>query len=87
MKRNVRAGSKPNREARTEERRLDRAGGAGPAHIVAKLCMADGAIVFAKACELGLEGIGRNEPESRYWSGRTRKWVKVKNPAFQRNPV
>ena|SRR5271165_5393433 len=46
---------------------------------------AEGAIVFAKACELGLEGIVSKRLGGLYWS--CRNWVKVKNPAFQRRPV
>jgi len=46
---------------------------------------AEGALVFAKACEMGLEGIVSKRLGGPYWSGRCRNWVKVKNPAFQRN--
>jgi bifunctional non-homologous end joining protein LigD len=45
---------------------------------------AEGAVVFAKACETGLEGIVSKRLGGAYWSGRVRNWVKVKNPAFQR---
>jgi bifunctional non-homologous end joining protein LigD len=45
---------------------------------------AEGALVFAKACELGLEGIVSKRVGSRYSSGHSRQWLKVKNPAFQR---
>ena len=45
---------------------------------------ADGALVFAKACEMGLEGIVSKRLGGLYWSGRCRNWLKVKNPAFQR---
>ncbi len=45
---------------------------------------ADGAIVFAKACEMGLEGIVSKRVGSRYWSGPNRQWLKVKNPEFPR---
>ena len=45
---------------------------------------ADGALVFAKACELGLEGIVSKRAGSRYWSGNSRQWLKSKNPAFMR---
>jgi bifunctional non-homologous end joining protein LigD len=41
---------------------------------------ADGATVFRLACELGAEGIISKLKGSRYRSGRTRDWVKVKNP-------
>jgi len=45
---------------------------------------AGGALVFAKARELGLEGIVSKRAGSRYWSGRSRQWLKSKNPAFLR---
>ncbi len=45
---------------------------------------AEGAIGFAKACELGLEGIVSKRTGSRYWSGRSWQWLKSKNPAFLR---
>ena len=46
--------------------------------------MAEGALVFAKACELGLEGIVSKRAGSRYRSGNSRQWLKSKNPAFLR---
>ena len=46
--------------------------------------VADGALVFAKACELGLEGIVSKRAGSRYLSGNSRQWVKSKNPDFER---
>jgi bifunctional non-homologous end joining protein LigD len=45
---------------------------------------ADGAVVFAKACEMGLEGIVSKRLGGSYWSGRWRNWLKVLNPDFQR---
>jgi bifunctional non-homologous end joining protein LigD len=45
---------------------------------------AEGAIVFAHTCKLGLEGIVSKRVGSRYWSGRSRQWLKSKNPAFVR---
>ena len=45
---------------------------------------AEGAIVFAHACELGLEGIVSKRAGSRYRSGTSRNWLKSKNPAFVR---
>lgn len=45
---------------------------------------ADGALVFRKACELGLEGIVSKRVGSVYWSGRCRSWTKARNPVFQR---
>jgi bifunctional non-homologous end joining protein LigD len=45
---------------------------------------ADGALVFAKACEMGLEGIVSKRAGSLYRSGNGRQWVKCKNPTFVR---
>jgi bifunctional non-homologous end joining protein LigD len=44
----------------------------------------EGAVVFAKACELGLEGIVSKRAGSFYKSGRSRNWLKTKNPDFVR---
>jgi hypothetical protein len=46
--------------------------------------VAEGARVFAKACELGLEGIVSKRAGSRYSSGNSRQWLKSKNPEFER---
>ena len=46
--------------------------------------VAEGALVFAKACELGLEGIVSKRAGSRYSSGNSRQWLKSKNPEFER---
>jgi ATP-dependent DNA ligase len=40
----------------------------------------DGAAIFRHACGLGLEGIVLKRIGSRYVSGRTRAWLKTKNP-------
>jgi ATP-dependent DNA ligase len=40
--------------------------------------------VFAKACELGLEGIVSKREGSFYRSGKSRNWLKMKNPDFVR---
>jgi len=45
---------------------------------------AEGAVVFAKACELGLEGIVSKRSSSFYRCGRSRNWLKAKNPDFVR---
>jgi ATP-dependent DNA ligase len=45
---------------------------------------ADGAIVFAKACELGLEGIVSKRAGNFYRNGRSRNWLKAKNPGVVR---
>jgi bifunctional non-homologous end joining protein LigD len=44
----------------------------------------EGAVVFAKACELGLEGIVSKRKGSFYRSGKSRNWLKTKNPDFVR---
>jgi bifunctional non-homologous end joining protein LigD len=44
----------------------------------------EGAVVFAKACELGLEGIVSKREGSFYRSGKSRNWLKTKNPGFAR---
>jgi bifunctional non-homologous end joining protein LigD len=41
----------------------------------------DGATIFAHACKLGLEGIVSKHREHPYRSGRSKAWLKVKNPA------
>jgi bifunctional non-homologous end joining protein LigD len=40
----------------------------------------DGETVFAHACKMGLECIVSNRNDSTYGSGRSRDWVKKKNP-------
>jgi bifunctional non-homologous end joining protein LigD len=40
----------------------------------------DGPLVFHHACKLGLEGIVSKHKGSRYHSGRSRHWIKTKNP-------
>jgi ATP-dependent DNA ligase len=42
------------------------------------------ALVFAKACELSLEGIVSKRAGSFYNSGKSRSWLKAKNPNFVR---
>ena len=41
----------------------------------------DGPTIFAHACKLGLEGIVSKRLGSRYRSGRSKDWLKLKNPA------
>ena len=48
--------------------------------IVEHLEFDDGAMIFEHACRLGCEGIVSKRLGSRYVSGRSRDWVKVKNP-------
>jgi bifunctional non-homologous end joining protein LigD len=48
----------------------------------------DGNRIFRHACGIGLEGIVSKRIDSRYVSGRTRAWLKTKNPDFEgRRPV
>jgi len=44
----------------------------------------EGAVVFAKACELGLEGIVSKRAGSFHKSGKSRNWLKTINPGFVR---
>jgi bifunctional non-homologous end joining protein LigD len=39
----------------------------------------DGALVFAHACRLGLEGIVSKRTDAPYRSGRVKSWIKTKN--------
>ena len=39
-----------------------------------------GAIIFREACKLGCEGIVSKRLGSSYRSGRSRNWLKIKNP-------
>jgi bifunctional non-homologous end joining protein LigD len=41
---------------------------------------AEGPVVFDHACRMGLEGIVSKRKASWYQSGRTRDWLKSKNP-------
>ena len=43
--------------------------------------LSDGDVVFRHACKLGLEGIVSKRLGSPCRSGRSRNWVKSKNPA------
>ena len=40
----------------------------------------DGETIFKHACKLGLEGIVSKRRDFGYRSGRTKSWVKIKNP-------
>jgi len=50
-------------------------------HLVEHLDFDDATMIFDHACALGCEGIVSKLKGSRYTSGRTRDWIKVKNPA------
>ena len=41
----------------------------------------DGELIFEHACALGCEGIVSKSLTSTYRSGRSRYWLKIKNPA------
>jgi Dihydrodipicolinate synthetase family len=68
-------------EARAELRSIL----AGPALRLSEHLYGDGALIFAHACRLGLEGLVASEAQgSTYRSGRCASWVKVKNPHYAR---
>jgi hypothetical protein len=50
--------------------------------LIAQRDAAEGAVVFAKACEVGLEGVISKREGSFYRSGKSRSW-----PKFLRTPV
>jgi len=50
-------------------------------YMVEHLDFDDADMVFEQACAIGCEGIVSKLKGSRYTSGRTRDWIKVKNPA------
>jgi bifunctional non-homologous end joining protein LigD len=52
--------------------------------LIAQRNAAEGAVVFAQACELGLKGIVSKREGSFYKSGRSRNWLKINNPDFAR---
>jgi bifunctional non-homologous end joining protein LigD len=58
--------------------------GAATASCSARRSREEGAVVFAKACELGLEGIVSKRAGSLYKSGKSRSWLKTMNPDFVR---
>ena len=68
-----------------EDRRaeLERIVKGADAILFSEAIAAEGGLVFAKACEMGLEGIVSKRVGSMYWSGRCRNWTKARNPAFQ----
>jgi bifunctional non-homologous end joining protein LigD len=41
----------------------------------------NGGAAFTSACKMGLEGIVSKRRDSRYISGRTKAWLKIKNPS------
>jgi bifunctional non-homologous end joining protein LigD len=69
-----------------EERRtaLSRLVDGGEVILFSEAIEAEGELVFAKAYELGLEGIVSKRAGSFYKSGRCRSWLRTKNPKFVR---
>jgi bifunctional non-homologous end joining protein LigD len=59
-------------------------GGDADGVIFSEAIQAEGALVFAKACEMGLEGIVSKRAGSFYKSGHGPQWKKCKNPGFVR---
>jgi bifunctional non-homologous end joining protein LigD len=55
--------------------------GAHPGIVLNEFFEGDGEILFEHACKLGCEGIVSKRLGSRYRSGRSPHWLKVKNPA------
>ena len=51
---------------------------------VSEAITGDGGRIFRHACAMDLEGIVSKRIGSRYVSGRTRAWLKTKNPDFER---
>jgi bifunctional non-homologous end joining protein LigD len=47
--------------------------------VFSEAIVAEGSVVFAKACELGLEGIVSKRTGSFYKSGKSRNWLKTIN--------
>ncbi len=69
-----------------EERRARLAGLVADARgiLFSEAVAAEGGVVFNAACRMGLEGIVSKRLGSPYQSGRTRFWLKTKNPRFVR---
>jgi ATP-dependent DNA ligase len=79
-------GERGRKLTRTSSRSADRARQRPPtaAILFSEAVDAEGAVVLAHACKLGLEGIVSKRVGSRYKSGPSRKWLKCLNPEFQR---
>jgi ATP-dependent DNA ligase len=74
------------RENRLEDRRqaLKRLAAGVDGVLFSESIEGEGALVFAKAVELGLEGIVSKRAGSLYRSGASKTWLKTKNTAFVR---
>ena len=69
------------RTHRTPQGRIGQADPSAPGiRIVDHLEFDDGEMIFEHACQLGCEGIVSKRLGSRYVSGRSRDWLKAKNP-------
>jgi bifunctional non-homologous end joining protein LigD len=51
-----------------------------PAIVLSEHADGDGEALFRKACEMGLEGLVAKRRQSRYRSGPSKDWIKIKNP-------
>ncbi len=51
----------------------------GPGIQISEHLVGDGAAIYAKACELGLEGIVSKKLTSTYRPGRSKVWIKTRN--------
>jgi bifunctional non-homologous end joining protein LigD len=71
--------AKPIEERKAELTKLLRNAAAG-IQLTDHLVGTDAAVVFEHACKLGLEGIVSKRRGSRYVSGRSDAWTKMKNP-------
>jgi bifunctional non-homologous end joining protein LigD len=56
----------------------------GDGIVYSEALQGEGALVYMKACALGLEGIVSNRAGSSYTSGPSRNWLKTKNQDFVR---
>ena len=74
----------PLQERRKRLSRLMKAKGVRDGIQLSEALTGDGAAIFRHACGMGLEGIVSKRIGSQYVSGRTRAWLKTKNPNFER---
>jgi bifunctional non-homologous end joining protein LigD len=56
-------------------------GGPQPGIAINEHFIGDGVVVYQQACKLGCEGVVSKRLGSTDRSGRSRQWVKIKNPA------
>ena len=55
--------------------------GAAPSIVLSEHAEGDGEALFRNACAMGLEGLVAKRRYSRYRSGPSKDWIKIKNPA------